>query len=89
MVLTAPDSTCHRDSEGARSLLVTAMRRDAVTENLIDELCHEWWERCRCLPVIERSGKLFLGFLRTVTRSWCVPAGEAWGFQPWYSASSC
>lgn len=29
------------DSEGAQSLLVTAMRRDTVTANLIDEPCHE------------------------------------------------
>lgn len=41
MVLTAPDSKCHMDLEGAQSLLVTAMRRDTVTANLIDEPCHE------------------------------------------------
>lgn len=46
MVLTAPDSKCHMNSEGAQSLLVTAMRRDMMTENLIDEPCHKYRERC-------------------------------------------
>lgn len=58
MVLTAPDSKCHMDSEGAQSLLVTAMRRDTVTANLIDEPCHEdreLWVVIVCNLMVHRS----------------------------------
>lgn len=46
------------DSEGAQSLLVTAMRRDTVTANLIDEPCHEdreLWVVIVCNLMVHRS----------------------------------
>lgn len=69
LVLTAPDSKCHMDWEGAQSLLVSAMRRDTVTAKLIDEPCHEAGDSACWLSVIEWSTQVISGLPQTLQQA--------------------